>query len=83
MRQDGQLGYNNAIFRNESRRRSSEIILEAEELAVQKWGPNRAYTYVDPRKVASVNPGYCFKCAGWQFVRLSLSGKHLLEKQLP
>src|SRR5262245_17925661 len=47
MRMDGQKGYNCAIFRNESRRRSSEIILEAERMAFEKWGPNRVYTYVD------------------------------------
>jgi hypothetical protein len=82
MRMDGQVGYNNALFRNESTRRSSDIILEAERLAVEKWGPNRAYTYIDPGKIASVNPGYCFKCAGWTFVRRSAEGKHLLEKAL-
>lgn len=89
MRMDKQTGYNNAIFRNESARRSSEIILEAEHHAVAKWGPNRAYTYIDPTKVRSVNPGYCFKCAGWQNVRrpdgtlwMSADGKHLLEKNL-
>jgi len=89
MRMDGQEGYNNAIFRNESDRRSSEIILEAEWHAVQKWGPARAYTYIDPSKVRSRNPGYCFKQAGWVNVRrpdgtiwLSADGKHLLEKHL-
>jgi len=89
MRMDGQIGYNNAIFRNESERRSSDIIIEAEWHAVQKWGPNRAYTYIDPVKIGSRNPGYCFKCAGWTNVRhddgsirLSADGKHLLEKQL-
>ena len=82
MRMDGQEGYNNAIFRNESDRRSSDIIPEAEQWAVRKWGPNRAYTYIDPKKVRSVNPGYCFKMQGWRFVRLSASGKHLLEKYL-
>lgn len=82
MRLDGQVGFNNAIFRNESTRKSSEIILEAEWHAVKKWGRNRAYTYIDPREVASRNPGYCFKMAGWRFCRLSASGKHLLEKDL-
>src|SRR5688572_19042652 len=80
MRMDGQVGYNCAMFRNESARRSSDIILEAESMAVEKWGPNRMYTYVDPSKIASRNPGYCFKRAGWRFVRLSAGGKHLLEK---
>ena len=80
MRMDGQVGYNNAIFRNESGRRSSDIVLEAERFAFEKWGPNRLYTYIDPKKVRSPNPGYCFKVAGWRYVGLSKSGKHLLEK---
>lgn len=83
MRMDGQTGYNNAIFRNESQRRSSDIILEAEWLAFAKWGPNRLYTYIDAGKVKSPNPGYCFKMAGWRFERLSKAGKHLLVKDSP
>ena len=80
MRMDGQTGYNCAIFRNESTRRSSDIILECEDIAFERWGPGRMYTYVDPAKIASVNPGYCFKMAGWRYVRKSKSGQHLLEK---
>jgi hypothetical protein len=81
MRMDGQTGFNCSIFRNESARRSSEIILEAERLAFEKWGPDRLYTYIDPRKVRSVNPGYCFKVAGWKHVSDSTDGKHLLVKE--
>ena len=58
-------------------------------VAHQKWGPGRAYTYIDPAKVKSRNPGWCFKVAGWSNVRrpdgsiwLSADGKHLLEKTL-
>lgn len=80
MRMDGQTGYNNAIFRNESTRLSSDIILEAEQHAIARWGPNRMYTYIDPTKIKSANPGYCFKVAGWRFLRLSAEGKHLLVK---
>jgi len=80
MRMDGQVGYNCAIFRNESQRLSSDIILEAEGFAFRKWGPNRLYTYIDPQKIRSSNPGYCYKKAGWHFVGLSKSGKHLLSK---
>lgn len=79
-RMDGQKGYNCTIFRNESSRRSSEIILEAEGWAIRKWGPNRMYTYVDPTKVKSPNPGYCFKVAGWKQVGMSKGGKLLLAK---
>lgn len=80
LRMDGQTGYGNVLFRNESGRRSSEIIIEAERLAVVKWGQNRGYTYIDPTMVASKNPGYCFKMAGWEFVRRTPTGKHLLVK---
>lgn len=82
MRMDGQTGYNCAIFRNESKRQSSDIILEAEQIAFERWGPNRLYTYVDPSKIKSTNPGYCFKQAGWKFVKVSQSGKHLLVKDM-
>jgi len=82
MRMDGQTGYNCSIFRNESKRLSSDIILEAERLAVEKWGPGRAYTYIDPRKIQSDNPGCCFKKAGWKFEKISKTKKHLLVKYL-
>lgn len=82
-RDDGETGYCCAIFRNESTNRlSSDIILEAEEFAIDRWGPNRGFTYVDPRKIISPNPGYCFKAAGWSLTRVLPDGKHLLEKLL-
>lgn len=81
-RDDQEVGFCCSMFRNESPRLSSEVILEAEALAVQKWGENRAFTYIDPSKIRSSNPGCCFKLAGWQFVRQNPSGKHLLEKLL-
>jgi hypothetical protein len=81
-RMDTQTGFNCAIFRNESSRRSSEIILEAERFAVAKWGPSRAFTFVDVRKVRSSNPGWCFIAAGWRKCGKTKSGKIILEKQL-
>jgi len=83
LRMDGQTGYNCAIFRNESARPGSQIVLEAERAAFAKWGPNRCYTYVDPKHVKSPNPGYCFKLAGWKFVKRTADGKHLLVKEQP
>ena len=71
-----------ATSHNESARPGSEIILEAETHATVKWGPNRMYTYVDPRHVKSPNPGYCFKLAGWRFVKRTADGKHLLVKEV-
>src|SRR5258708_35535628 len=49
-RMDGQTGYNCAMFRNESRRRSSDIIIEAEAWAFDKWGPAPIYTTIAPPK---------------------------------
>lgn len=82
-RDDGQAGYNCSIFRNESLRLSSEIILEAERFAVKEWGQNRGFTYVDPVKVRHKrDPGRCFLRAGWKLVKLTSSGLHLLEKNV-
>ena len=81
-RPDGRIGYECAIFRNESKRLSSEIILEAAEFAALEWGPGPAFTYVDPLRVASENPGYCFKVAGWKSAGYSRSGKLALEKRI-
>lgn len=89
MRMDSQVGYNCALFRNESTLLSSKLILRAERFALAKWGPGRVYTFVDSRKIRSVHPGYCFLQAGWWYVRgedrkplLTKRGKHILEKDL-
>ena len=92
-RMDGQTGYNCAIFRNESKRKASDIILEAERAAFDKWGPNRMYTYIDPAKTQVVKRrgrravGFCYLKAGWKPLvhkngvpRTSKDGKHLLVK---
>jgi glycine/D-amino acid oxidase-like deaminating enzyme len=88
-RDDGQTGYNCAIFHNESARRASEIILECEQIAFEKWGPNRVYTYVNARKIRPTRqPGRCFLKAGWHYVRdengdpyRSGKGLYLLAKE--
>jgi len=54
--------------------------LEAERHAIDKWGVGRGYTYVDPKKIRSRNPGYCYKVAGWRRVGVSKSGQILLAK---
>ena len=66
IRLDGQKGVRCSVFRNEGPLRSSDLILEAEELAWRRWPGERLFTYVWPAKVKSVNPGYCFKMAGWR-----------------
>jgi hypothetical protein len=80
-RNDKQDGINCTLFRNESDKLSSEMILEAEKMAIEKWGNQRLFTFVDPGKIKSSNPGYCFKVAGWRFCGVSKKkGLHILEK---
>ena len=63
---DGQQGVNCAAFRNEGAGLSSDLIREADAIADERWPGERHYTYVNPRRVRSSNPGYCFLKAGWQ-----------------
>jgi len=82
-RWDKQTGYCCSLFRNESPRLASDIILEAESIAIEEWGPNRAYTYIDPAKIQrSRTPGRCFLKAGWKRIGESKGGLILLEKDL-
>lgn len=77
---DGQMGVNCAVFRNEGQQVSSVLIRQAEELAWQRWPGERLFTYVNPHKITSANPGYCFKMAGWRTCGQSAKGYHILEK---
>jgi hypothetical protein len=61
----GQQGIYCSIFRNESNHKSSELICQADDIADAVWPSCRHYTYINPKKVKSQNPGYCFYCAGW------------------
>lgn len=70
----GQQGINCAVFRNESPHRASEMILDAESYAWERWPGERLYTYVDAAMIRGSNPGYCFKCAGWSVCGLTKGG---------
>ena len=76
---DVQEGVNAALFRNESRHRSSDRIREAMRSAWQRWPVQRLYTYVNARKVRSSNPGYCFQRAGWRRCGTTRGGLVALE----
>lgn len=76
----GQQGVNCAVFRNESPHLASEMILDAETWAVERWPGQRLYTYVNANRVQSANPGYCFKRAGWRRSGLTKGGLVILEK---
>lgn len=76
----GEFGINCAFFRNESPILSSELIRQADTIADQIWACRRHYTYVDPEKVRSRNPGYCFLVAGWRKCGVTKGGKLIFEK---
>jgi len=75
----GQEGINCAVFRNEGNVKSSDLIIEAVKLALRRWPNERFYTYVNPLKIKSSNPGYCFLKAGWKKCGFTKGGLIILE----
>lgn len=87
----GQSGVNCAIFRYERSSDdaplASKLIRDAMTLAWRKWPQQRLYTYVDSKRIRSTNPGFCFKQAGWDYVRdtrgnpvhIKSRGLHILQ----
>lgn len=82
-RRDNQIGANCAIFRNESKLLSSELIKEADEIAWNRWPGIRLYTFVNPVKIKSSNPGYCFKMAGYKECGITKVNKLIILEKLP
>lgn len=74
---------NCAIFRNEGAGLASDLIRAAMRLAYDHWGPRRLYTYVNPRRVRSTNPGYCFLQAGWRKCGQTKTRRLLILEALP
>ena len=79
-RLDRQVGVNCAVFRNEGTVLSSDLIREASDMAEARWPDERLYTYVNPRRIRSTNPGCCFLKAGWRVCGESKGGLIILEK---
>ncbi len=79
-RLDSQTGVECTIFRNESPVLSSVLIAEAVDLARQRWPEDRLFTMVDPKRIRSTNPGFCFLQAGWSRCGRSGRGLVILEK---
>lgn len=80
---DSQTGVNCAVFRNCGAGLSSELIRDADAIAWDRWPGERLYTYVDPRSVASQNPGYCFLMAGWKKCGFTKARNLLILEILP
>lgn len=79
----GQAGVNCCVFRNEGPVLSSLLIREACVLAWRRWPGERLFTYVNPRKVTSTNPGYCFKAAGWRRCGETKVNRLVILERLP
>ncbi len=77
----GQTGVNCSVFRNESEVLSSLLILEAEQLAWNRWPGERLYTYVDGHAVQG--DGCCFKKAGWKKLNKRTKGGKIILEKLP
>lgn len=79
----GQSGINCAVFRNESEHRASELVRQADTIADYCWPGVRHYTYVNAGRIRSINPGFCFKAAGWQTCGKTKGGLIILERLTP
>jgi hypothetical protein len=82
----------NSLFRNEGAGLSSDLIRQAVSATVWYWRNGREswndpmpedgmITFIDTSEVQSENPGYCYKCAGFEHVGKTKSGK--VAVQLP
>lgn len=79
----GQHGINCAVFRNEGAGLASALIAAAEKRAWTRWPGERLYTYVDPRRVRSPNPGFCFIAAGWRRCGVTKIRRLLIYERSP
>lgn len=73
-------GINCAVFHNEGAGLASDLIRAADAEAGARWPGERHYTYVNPRKVRSSNPGCCFLKAGWRKCGVTKGGLLILER---
>lgn len=81
--------WRNNMFRNLSGELSSDLIRAAVETTYREWA--RRYgslpvetlrTEIDPARIRSQNPGYCYKRAGWHHAR-TVRGKVFLDAPCP
>jgi len=90
VRSDKLDGWECALFRNEKtlggRVLSSQLITEAVELSYSIWGtpgPDGFFTFIKPKCIKSINPGYCYKKAGWKRTGCARDGKPRLTAPIP
>jgi hypothetical protein len=79
----------NSLFRNESDLLSSELIRQAVAATRWRWPETPELgmvTFVDPKKIKSTNPGYCYKKAGFKqvgFTKGGLVALQMLPSEMP
>lgn len=78
----------NSLFRNEGSTLSSELILDAIAATCYFWKAptNGIITFVNPTKIKSTNPGYCYLQAGFKRVGETKGGLialQLLPSEMP
>lgn len=76
-----QEGVECAVFRNESPLLSSFLIRQADAIADHGWPGERHYTKVDPTKIGSGYPGWCFIRAGWKRDGETQNGKLIFARR--
>jgi len=79
----GRKGVYLSFFRNESWRPSSHLIKQALWLAGKRWPGEKVFTLVNPRKVKTRIPGYCFRRAGFKHTGNTKKGLMIFERRLP
>lgn len=83
---NGMDGWTCTIFRNEGSVLSSLLVLDAERALIETGhdiGPDGLLTYVWDKRVRSVNPGACFKHAGWKVKGRSADRRKTLLQKFP
>jgi len=75
-----------SFFRNESPHLSSDLIVDAVAATRWYWPDVPALgivTFIDPAKVRSTNPGFCYRSAGWTRLRETTKGGLIVYQLLP
>ena len=62
----GRTGIYLSVFRNESSLKASTLLTAACMMAWDRWPGQEIFTFVNPQKVKSPLPGYCFLRAGFR-----------------
>lgn len=81
--------WRNMLFRNLGKTQSSVLIRDAVKVTYREWlfkygsiPTERLRTEIDPSRIRSTNPGYCYKMAGWTNPRM-VRGKLYLDAPEP